>query len=63
MDNIDIMQNMGEEILNAVTVIYGLFKLGNNTNPEYERIVEEQVRSIVIAINKNIFCGKKCGLE
>ena len=63
MDNADSMQNMGEEIINAVTVIYGMFKLTNNRNLEHQKIVEEQVRSIVMAINKNIFCVKNNGPE
>jgi len=63
MDNASNMQNMGEEIINAVTVIYGLFKISNNKNTEHQKIVEEQVRSIVTAINQNIFYIKQPGPE
>ncbi|MCL6478665.1 MAG: hypothetical protein K6T65_09635 [Peptococcaceae bacterium] len=51
------LQTMGEEILNAVTVIRGFFQLVNS-DPEYDKIVEDEVRNIVCTINRNIFCPR-----
>lgn len=52
------MEKMAEDIINAITVIYGLFQIQAAVRPEYKRVVDEEVNKIVITLYENILYKK-----
>lgn len=52
MDQRESYKIMAEDIINAITVIFGLFKLAQAC-PEYQEYVEREVRRIVVILHKN----------
>lgn len=52
MDQKESYKIMAEDIINAITVIFGLFKLAQAC-PEYQEYVEREVRRIIRILHKN----------
>lgn len=63
MDTGNHLQEMGEEILNSLMVIQGLFFMVNCSNRDYERIVNEEVKRIVALIHRNCFSSNRMEIE
>jgi hypothetical protein len=57
-ESMDKLGQMAEDILNSVTVIYGLFQLLSVQNPDYVNVVDEEVRKIVFVLRENILTKK-----
>lgn len=54
MDTREDLGQIAEDILNSVAVIYGFFKLLAVGRPDYETIVDEEVKKIVLMLRENI---------
>ncbi|KJS16318.1 MAG: hypothetical protein VR69_09675 [Peptococcaceae bacterium BRH_c4b] len=58
MEQRENFQIMAEDIINAITVIYGLFKL-TQSSPESQEYVEREVRRIVEILHKKFLFNEK----